>query len=245
MVSSPVSKIPSTSPVSRSPLGRTLDAIQGSLGRFQATLDAARVRRAELAPFPSPAAIALALDASSSLPAEERYALVAVLAEEHASDPTGPALWSSLLLVAFRPLLLRARTQLGRAEDPERDARVVTAFLDALARLDADRVGLYAAAALQRATLKALVRGRAADRQAAADAPFDEAVHTRCEPHALTLGDARADLAWADARAEKLAAIPRWRTRRAAAASEPFSVASASLSQPQFTHDATSQGASP
>ncbi len=60
-----VSSSASASPVSRSPLARTLDSLRTSLGRYQATFDAARVRRAELGSFSSPEAVAVALDARS------------------------------------------------------------------------------------------------------------------------------------------------------------------------------------
>ena len=240
-----VSSSAPASPVSRSPLARTLDSLRTSLGRYQATFDAARVRRAELGPFSSPESVAVALDAQSSRSLEERYALVAAVVREHASHPAGPALWSSLLLVAFRPLLLRARTHLGRPEDTERDARVLAAFLDALARLRTTDADVYAAAALQRGTLKALARGRKVDRQDATDTPFDEDVHTRCEPHALTLGDACADLAWADAREQKLAALSRRKPRRARATPKAFDFASASVSRPQLTLNHATFGVSP
>jgi hypothetical protein len=200
-------------------LALTLDAVLSSLAGTPGAFAEARARRPELAPFASP------LDAATTLAGaagEGRYALVAALVAEHAAG--GSSLWSSILLAGFRPMLLRLRKRLGATAGSharsaeareELDARVLAAFLEALAAVSAKDAGRYASAALRRGTEKALRSVRRAERREEHEASFDELEHTAPSPHAVTLADARTDAVWADAHEQRTASLSRARRPRA------------------------------
>jgi hypothetical protein len=189
------------------PLIQKIAAVRSNLARFQSLYDEACTRRPRLQALPDPEAVVSALDAASTLPAAERYAILGALVGEHAqrSHP----LWASLLLVAFAPLLLRMRTRLGHPEDDERDQRVLLAFLQAIGRVAPDTS--YVAAAIQLETRKALAAARKKEKADREHVSFDEDAHSPYSTHAIQLAELRAEMAWAARRAERALAERRSR----------------------------------
>jgi hypothetical protein len=191
------------------PLIQKIAAVRSNLVRFQSLYDEARTRRPQLEALPDPEAVVSALDAASTLPAAERYAILGALVGEQAQKPH--PLWGSLLLLAFAPLLLRLRTRLGHPEDEERDQRVIFAFLQAIGRVAPDTS--YVAAAIQLETRKALSIARKKEKADREQVSFDEDAHSPYSTHAIQLAELRAELAWAARRAER--ALAERRSRRA------------------------------
>ncbi|WP_342379466.1 hypothetical protein NVS55_08340 [Myxococcus stipitatus] len=97
--------------------------------------EAGRMRQAALEAHPDVASVLLALDddAESTYPARE--AITRALIGEHRASSA--ALWASMLLVAFSPMLVRLRNRLVSDTVPgdELDQLVVTSFLAALTEL--------------------------------------------------------------------------------------------------------------
>lgn len=117
-----------------------------ALAAPQRVFDAGRVRQPALEAHPDAASVlsALADDAEATYPV--RDALTRALVSEHRSS--GHALWASLLLVAFFPMLSRLRNRLVSDTVPgdELDQLVVTSFLAAMTELSiherTDRVAM-------------------------------------------------------------------------------------------------------
>ncbi len=107
------------------------DALAAPLRVFEA----GRTKQPALEAHPDVASVLIALDddAEGTYPARE--ALTRALISEHRAS--GAALWASMLLVAFSPMLVRLRNRLVSDTVPgdELDQLVVTSFLGALTDL--------------------------------------------------------------------------------------------------------------
>jgi hypothetical protein len=124
------------------------DALAASQRRV---FEAGRGRQPALAAHPDAASVLVALDdeAEGTYPARET--LTRALVAEHRES--GAALWASLLLVAFAPMLVRLRNRLVTDSVPgdELDQLVVTGFLAALTELPpAERIDRVAMRLRQR-----------------------------------------------------------------------------------------------
>jgi hypothetical protein len=181
--------------------------VRKGLVRYQSQYATGRSEHAELAPFASPEEAAVALDASSNLSEDNRYTLVRAIVAEH--EKGAHSLWGSLLLVAFAPLLLQMRRRLGHPEDEDRDQRVLVAFLKAIRSISAERTGMHVAVALRRRTQEALVRHREREKREPELASFEEEEHSPYDVNALTYAELRAEAAWAERRAARVAALAR------------------------------------
>lgn len=140
---------------------------------FSAVFTGARARRAELAPFETVADLQRALAPSSTLlSTPERRSLVTALVEE--SQRGRSPLWSSLLVLAFAPMLHRLRNHAGARGDADLDSATLVAFL---AAIRAVRPGAYTSLALRWATEKEVLTARIADGRLGSIASFDEGLH--------------------------------------------------------------------
>jgi len=144
-----------------------------NLPRNRTSFAETRARRRELTPYETIADIRRALDASSSLSVGARRALVAALVEE--SQKGVSTIWSSLLVIAFAPMMHRLRQRTGPRIDPDLDSEILVAFLGAVRSV---RPGPYTALNLRWATEKDVLRGRRASRRLGTLAPFDEDIHS-------------------------------------------------------------------
>ncbi len=126
-------------------------------------------RHAPLAAFPAVDALIAALDLRSPLGPDDRTAVVTALALEAQRAPH--ALWQSLLLVAFAPMLRRTRARIGNPISEEHDQRVLFAFLGALRSI---APGPHTALALRWATEKAVFGAIRTQRRAPEMVPFEE-----------------------------------------------------------------------
>jgi hypothetical protein len=109
-------------------LSSTLEQIKKSLGRADHAYAEGRARQPALAPFESPSAVLAAVDRGSPLTVAQRDAVLLCLLDEVKRTPR--ALWQSLLLVAFAPMLMRFRKGLRRPGCENLDQRVLVAFLE-------------------------------------------------------------------------------------------------------------------
>jgi hypothetical protein len=180
-------------------LASTLSSLEPQLSRFAPFY--AEGDRVELRAFATPGDVLLALRTSSSFAPPERYALVAALVAEHQKRPH--PLWATILLVAFAPMIQRLRAGLGHPKDEERDQRAILAFLGALNTIRP--TGSYVAAALRRATRKALF-AEAKRERTPENVSFDEEEHSGWDPLALSEAELRVEAAWAARRAARTAA---------------------------------------
>jgi hypothetical protein len=181
--------------------------VRKGLVRYPSQYANARTEHAELGPFASPEEVAVALDASSRLSENSRYALVRAIVAEH--EKGAHPLWSSLLFVAFAPLLLQMRGRLGQPEDEDRDQRVLVAFLQAIRTVSAARTGMHIAVALRRRTQEALVLHHKKEKEEPQRVSFEDEEHSPYDVNALTYAELRAEAAWAKRRAERVAALSR------------------------------------
>jgi hypothetical protein len=199
--------------------------VRSNLSRFQSKYDEGRALHPELAPFATPEEVAVALDAASPLRPEERFAIIAALTAERHRSPHG--LWDALFLVAFAPLLLRMRKRFGRPGDPDRDQRVILAFLEATRSKSLVRAAGYSAVALRRATEKALRVERERELAEPELVSFDEDAHSPCNPFSITAAELRAEAAWAGRRTERARAWDHANVRSLEARREPVREAAA------------------
>ena len=133
-----------------------------------------RARRPVLTPFAAVADLRLALDPASRLDPDARRTLVAVLVQE-AQTGTSP-LWSTLLVLAFAPMLHRVRVHVDpRPRDEDLDSAVLAAFLGAVRAV---RAGPYTSLALRWATEKEVLTARIAERRLGARTGFNERIHS-------------------------------------------------------------------
>jgi hypothetical protein len=117
------------SPKSLAIVFKSLDA---TARRHESAFQAARATDPALAPYPTATALLHALASKSKSPMAERQAVVPALVRLHQS--TRHPLWQALLLRAFEPLLFGLRER-ERCTAGDRDQRILTAFLEALAFL--------------------------------------------------------------------------------------------------------------
>jgi hypothetical protein len=110
---------------------KTIDDLRPTLSKFPAEYARGRAAQAPLSAFASPLELLAALGLASSLTNEARDAITLALITEHqrAAHP----LWQSLLLVAYEPMLAGVRKRLHDKRDAE--ARIVLAFLEAIAKV--------------------------------------------------------------------------------------------------------------
>jgi hypothetical protein len=156
-------------------LATTLEAIQKDLvtsPRAARTLRDAKGRHTALSAHETVAMLVAALDLGSRLAPSEREALVDALVAEAqgARDST----WSSLLLVAFAPMLRRLRARLGRRGSEELDQSVLAAFLEAVRAIVP---GAYTALALRWRTEKRVFGDIRKERRAPEMLELDEEHH--------------------------------------------------------------------
>jgi hypothetical protein len=145
----------------------------------------ARTRNAEIAAYATIADLQHALTSTSSLPIEARRALVTALVVE-AQSGVSP-LWSSILVVAFGPMLSGIRKKSGPRDDEDLDSAVLAAFLGAVRAV---RAGPYTALSLRWVTEKEVVLGRIAAGRLGPMAAFDEDVHSPVTLHDTDEGNA-------------------------------------------------------
>jgi hypothetical protein len=144
-----------------------------NLPRNHSSFAETRARRPELAPFETLGDIRRALEPSSSLTVNARRALVTALVEE--SQKGVSVIWSSLLVLAFAPMMHRLRKHVGPRFDPDLDSEILVAFLSAVRTV---RPGSYTSLALRWATEKEVLNARRAERRLGTLAPFDEDLHS-------------------------------------------------------------------
>src|SRR3984957_7212410 len=144
-----------------------------SLPRSTLSFDETRARRPQLAPYPTGHDLQDALAASSSLAAPARRTLVMVLVEE-AQRGTSP-LWSSLLVLAFAPMLHRVRADLGPRFDPDLDSAVLVAFVSAARAV---RPGPFTTPALRWVAEREVLTARIAAGRLGPMTSFNEDLHS-------------------------------------------------------------------
>jgi hypothetical protein len=145
---------------------------RSTLSRFASVYAGARAERAALAPYPTAADVAAALEPASRLDVEGRNALVVALVTELQARPH--PLWQALLLGAFEPMLTRARMRLGRRRDPELDQRVLVAFLGALRSV---RTGPFTLLAIRWATCGEVFDARRKEARGPELTTYDDETH--------------------------------------------------------------------
>lgn len=142
---------------------------QDALAVPQRVFEAGRSRQPALEAHPNAASVLLSLadDAEATYPT--RDALARALVEEHRAN--GHALWASLLLVAFFPMLSRLRNRLfsDTVSGDELDQLVITSFLAAMTELPlaerVDRVAMRLRQRTQRQVFRFLRKEREQPRQ--------------------------------------------------------------------------------
>jgi hypothetical protein len=107
-------------------------------------------RLAPLAPYPDVATLAKALAPDSPLDKEIRATIVLALVELQGAAPH--PLWSSLLALAFAPMLRRLRKRIGRPRDEDLDQKVLMEFIDATTRVPRTTRSWHVAICLRRET---------------------------------------------------------------------------------------------
>ena len=110
-----------------------IEALASNVSRHAAVYAAARPNHPALAPYESIAEVLTALVDRSRLTADERDPILIAVVTEH--QRTRHALWQSLLLKAFAPMLLHLRKGQGRADDADLDQAVLLSFLEAAHRI--------------------------------------------------------------------------------------------------------------
>jgi hypothetical protein len=110
---------------------KTIDDLVPTLSKFPTEYARGRAAESALSAFASPPELLAALDRASETTAATRDAITLALITEHqrAAHP----LWQSLLLVAYEPMFAGVRKRLRDKRDA--DARIVLAFLEAVAKV--------------------------------------------------------------------------------------------------------------
>jgi hypothetical protein len=137
--------------------------------RHEATFQAARCLEGAFAAYPSATALLDALAPASPLSVPERQVAVEVLIRLH--QTTGHPLWQALLLRAFEPLLLGLRAK-DRGRKGDRNQRVLTAFLTAIAKLRVDGRPVFVA--VGRAAARTLFQAVRVDSNRLEMVPYDD-----------------------------------------------------------------------
>jgi hypothetical protein len=136
------------------------------------SLEKTRATYPALAAYATPEALVAALDLGSSLSPDERASLAGTLVALSQRDPD--PVWSSLVLLAFAPLLRRLRARFGPRSDEDLDQEILASFLEAARTALA---GPHLALALRWRTEKLVYRFVRGERRAATVEPFDEETH--------------------------------------------------------------------
>jgi hypothetical protein len=173
-------------PMSLAILLDALDAdLTRALPRNTRSFAETRARRPVLAPFDTLIEIRDALGATSTLTVDARRALVGVLVEEAQKGTS--AVWSSLLALAFAPMLHRLRRRVTASRsDEEIDSAILAAFFGAVRSV---RPGAYTSLALRYATQREIFDARRADRSLGRPASFDEDFHSNPVLHEVESRD--------------------------------------------------------
>jgi hypothetical protein len=111
------------------PLTNAIEALASNVSRHAAVYATARPNHPALAPYATIADVLAALVDRSRLTADERDPILIAIVIEH--QRTRHALWQSILLKAFAPMLLYLRKGQGRADDADLDQAVLLSFLEA------------------------------------------------------------------------------------------------------------------
>ncbi|HEY2510742.1 MAG TPA: hypothetical protein VGI39_07800 [Polyangiaceae bacterium] len=157
-------------------LARQIQAVELQFSRESAlhtrTFTEARSRHAVLAPFETLEDLRRAAVPSGTL-STARSNLIGALVQE-AQRGTSPV-WSSLLLIAFAPMLCRFRSRITSRVDADLDSAILCAFLNAV---HAVPVSNFTSLALRWATEKEVLAARRAERRLGQMDSFDEELHT-------------------------------------------------------------------
>jgi hypothetical protein len=193
-------------------ISKTLSSLSIGLSHSNVRYLEARAARPELAPYPTAWDLARALAVKSSTTANQRFAIVAAVVEEHRARPD--QVWTSILLVGFGTLLHSLRACVSRGRSEEDDQRVIAAFLQAVAALS-PKAGLHATIALRRDAKRILFPR--VEREEIEELPFEEESHSPEDSSAIAIAELRIDAFWAAKRAARLDAereADRARVRR-------------------------------
>jgi len=147
----------------------TLQQIKKTLPQSSRAFAAGRDRHRALAPYESVADVVAALGRDSPLSVESRDAIFLAIVSE--LQLGADALWSSILLVAFGPMLAQLRGRLGRARNEDRDQRVLLAFLEAARKT---RFVSHVARGLRLAVQREMFFQRKVEQRGAETLPFDD-----------------------------------------------------------------------
>ena len=126
---------------------KTIDALRPTLSKFPTEYARGRAARPALAGFAAPDDLLAALHLTSGATPAARDAITLALIQEHQRAPH--PLWQSLLLVAYEPMLAGVWKRLHDRRDAE--ARLVLAFLEAVAKVSLAHPPAYLALDLRRA----------------------------------------------------------------------------------------------
>ncbi len=111
------------------PLTNAIEALAANASRHATVYAAARANYPALAPYATIPEVVLALADRSRLTADERDLILIAIVLEH--QRTRHALWQSILLKAFAPMLVYLRKRQGRGDDADLDQLVLLSFLEA------------------------------------------------------------------------------------------------------------------
>jgi hypothetical protein len=140
---------------------KTLDALKKTLAPRTAEFARGCAAHPALAPFATTDALLGALDLASAASHAERDAITLALVTEH--QRTSRPLWQSLLLVAYEPMLASVWKRLHDKRDAE--ARIVLAFLEAIAKISLAHPPSLLALHLKHATERGAFGSTAASRE--------------------------------------------------------------------------------
>ncbi len=145
--------------------------------------DQAKVRRSALANYATKEDVLAAITPGSSASPSEREQIVRAIVAEQQSAPRG--LWTALLALGFRPMILRLAKSLGDVFADDAEQTVVVAFVETVSCFSP---GGCAIVSLYWATRRSIFRPLARERRRAADTVVfdeDDFCTTMSEPEAL------------------------------------------------------------
>lgn len=126
--------------------------------------DEAKVRRSALANYATKEDVLAAITGKSGASPSEREQIVRALVTEQQTAPR--ALWTAMLALAFRPMILRFSKQLGGVVADEREQTALVAFVETVSLF---APGNCAILNLDWATRRSIFRPLARERRLAAD----------------------------------------------------------------------------
>jgi hypothetical protein len=154
------------------PLTNAIEVLARNVSRHAAAYAAARPNHPALAPYETIAKVLAALVDRSRLTADERDPILIAVVREH--QRTQHALWQSILLKAFAPMLLHLRKKQGRADDDDLDQAVLLSFLEAARSI---RTESHVARCLRIVTEAKVYEDERKARRHAGGEVFDDEVH--------------------------------------------------------------------